>query len=66
MLLSCRRLSRPVVRRRRQEGNCVVLVYVTLNTLEEGQRLAVNPSDVIVEGVKVNPKAAPEKAGKKQ
>jgi RND family efflux transporter MFP subunit len=37
-----------------------------LNGLEEGQRLAVNPSDVIVEGVKVNPKAAPEKAGKKQ
>ena len=28
------------MRRRRQKGNCVVLVYVTLNTLEEGQRLA--------------------------
>src|SRR5262245_66523308 len=37
---SCRRLCRPVVRRRRQKDNCVVLVYVTLNTLEEGQRLA--------------------------
>jgi RND family efflux transporter MFP subunit len=40
-----------------------------LSGLEEGQRLAVNPSDEVREGVKVNPVAAPEKAatgGKKQ
>jgi RND family efflux transporter MFP subunit len=44
-----------------------------LSGLEEGQQLAVNPSDEVREGVKVNPvatpeKAAPEKAapGKKQ
>ena len=36
-----------------------------LSGLEEGQRLVVNPSDAVIEGVKVNPKAA-EKAGKKQ
>jgi len=36
--------------------------------LELGQQLAVNPSDVVREGVKVKPVAAPEKApaGKKQ
>src|SRR5215471_4377076 len=37
---SYRRSCRPVVFCRRQEDNCLVLVYVTLNTLEEGQRLA--------------------------
>jgi len=37
-----------------------------LSGLEEGQRLAVNPSDEVREGVKVNAVAAPEKAGKKQ
>jgi RND family efflux transporter MFP subunit len=39
-----------------------------LSGLEEGQQLAVNPSDEVREGVKVNPVAAPEKAapGKKQ
>ena len=39
-----------------------------LSGLQEGQRLAVNPSDEVREGVKVNPVAAPEKAapGKKQ
>src|SRR5262249_42883682 len=37
---SYRRLCRPVARRRRQKDSRVVLVYVTLNTLEEGQRLA--------------------------
>jgi RND family efflux transporter MFP subunit len=37
-----------------------------LSGLEEGQRLVVNPSDAVMEGVKVNPKASPEKAGKKQ
>jgi RND family efflux transporter MFP subunit len=37
-----------------------------LSGLEEGQRLAVNPSDVVIEGIKVNPKASAEKAGKKQ
>jgi RND family efflux transporter MFP subunit len=39
-----------------------------LSGLQEGQRLAVNPSDEVREGVKVNPIAAPEKAapGKKQ
>ena len=39
-----------------------------LSGLHEGQRLAVNPSDEVREGVKVNPVAAPEKAapGKKQ
>ena len=39
-----------------------------LSGLEEGQRLVVNPSDEVREGVKVNAKAAPEKAapGKKQ
>jgi RND family efflux transporter MFP subunit len=36
-----------------------------LSGLEEGQRLAVNPSDAVSEGAKVNPKSA-EKAGKKQ
>ena len=36
-----------------------------LGGLEEGQRLAVNPSDAVTEGVKVNPRPA-EKAGKKQ
>jgi multidrug efflux pump subunit AcrA (membrane-fusion protein) len=36
-----------------------------LGGLEEGQRLAVNPSDAISEGVKVNPKPG-EKPGKKQ
>jgi RND family efflux transporter MFP subunit len=36
-----------------------------LSGLEEGQRLVVNPSDAIVEGVRVNPKAT-EKAAKKQ
>jgi RND family efflux transporter MFP subunit len=36
-----------------------------LSGLEEGQRLVVNPSDAVAEGVKVNPRAA-EKAGKKQ
>ena len=30
----------PVARRSRQKDRLVVLVYVTLNTLEEGQRLA--------------------------
>lgn len=33
-----------------------------LSGLEEGQQLAVNPSDEVREGVKVNPVAAPEKA----
>lgn len=33
-----------------------------LSGLEEGQRLAINPSDEVREGVKVNPVAAPEKA----
>lgn len=39
-----------------------------ISGLEEGQRLAVNPSDEVREGVKVNAVAAPEKAapGKKQ
>ena len=39
-----------------------------LSGLQEGQQLAVNPSDEVREGVKVNPVAAPEKAapGKKQ
>jgi hypothetical protein len=44
-----------------------------LSGLEEDQQLAVNPSDEVREGVKVNPVAAPEKAapekaapGKKQ
>jgi RND family efflux transporter MFP subunit len=39
-----------------------------LSGLELGQQLAVNPSDVVREGVKVRPVAAPEKsaAGKKQ
>ncbi len=39
-----------------------------LSGLEEGQRLAVNPSDEVREGVTVNAVAAPEKAaaGKKQ
>jgi hypothetical protein len=39
-----------------------------ISGLVEGQRLAVNPSDEVREGVKVNPVAAPEKAapGKKQ
>jgi len=37
-----------------------------LSGLEEGQQLAVNPSDEVREGVKVNAVAAPEKAGKKQ
>jgi RND family efflux transporter MFP subunit len=40
-----------------------------LSGLQEGQRLAVNPSDEVREGAKVNPVAAPEKAatgGKKQ
>ncbi|MCU1235474.1 MAG: efflux transporter, family, subunit [Candidatus Solibacter sp.] len=39
-----------------------------LTGLEEGQQLAINPSDVVREGVKVKPVAAPEKAapGKKQ
>lgn len=37
---SCRRLCRPEARRRRQKDSRVVLVYVTLNTLQEGQRLA--------------------------
>jgi RND family efflux transporter MFP subunit len=36
-----------------------------LSGMEEGQRLAVNPSDAVSEGAKVNPKSA-EKAGKKQ
>ena len=36
-----------------------------LGGLEEGQRLAVNPSDAVSEGVKVNPRPA-EKAAKKQ
>jgi RND family efflux transporter MFP subunit len=38
-----------------------------ISGLVEGQRLAVNPSDEVREGVKVNPVAAPEKAaaGKK-
>lgn len=36
-----------------------------LSGLDEGQRLAVNPSDAVREGVKVNPRAG-EKAGKKQ
>ncbi|HJZ95094.1 MAG TPA: efflux RND transporter periplasmic adaptor subunit [Candidatus Solibacter sp.] len=36
-----------------------------LGGLEEGQRLAVNPSDAVTEGVKVNPRPA-EKAAKKQ
>jgi RND family efflux transporter MFP subunit len=36
-----------------------------LGGLEEGQRLAVNPSDAVMEGVKVNPKPA-ERAAKKQ
>ena len=33
-----------------------------LSGLEEGQRLAINPSDAVREGVKVKPVAAPEKA----
>jgi hypothetical protein len=33
-----------------------------ISGLVEGQRLAVNPSDEVREGVKVNPVAAPEKA----
>jgi RND family efflux transporter MFP subunit len=33
-----------------------------LSGLQEGQRLAINPSDEVREGVKVNPVAAPEKA----
>jgi RND family efflux transporter MFP subunit len=33
-----------------------------LSGLEEGQQLAVNPSDEVREGAKVNPVAAPEKA----
>jgi RND family efflux transporter MFP subunit len=33
-----------------------------LSGLQEGQRLAINPSDEVREGVKVNPLAAPEKA----
>ena len=39
-----------------------------LSGLQEGQRLVVNPSDEVREGVKVDAKAAPEKAapGKKQ
>ena len=39
-----------------------------LSGLKEGQQLAVNPSDVVREGVKVKPVAAPEKSapGKKQ
>ena len=39
-----------------------------ISGLEKGQRLAVNPSDEVREGVKVNAVAAPEKAapGKKQ
>ena len=37
-----------------------------LSGLEEGQLIAVNPSDEVREGVKVNAVAAPEKAGKKQ
>jgi hypothetical protein len=39
-----------------------------LSGLELGQLLAVNPSDVVREGAKVKPVAAPEKApaGKKQ
>jgi len=38
-----------------------------LTGLEVGQQLAVNPSDVVREGVKVKPVSAPEKAaGKKQ
>jgi RND family efflux transporter MFP subunit len=39
-----------------------------LSGLQEGQQLAVNPSDEVREGVKVNPVAAPEKAapGKKR
>src|SRR5215468_8479387 len=37
---SSRRLFMPAVRRCRQKDRLVVLVYVTLNTLEEGQRLA--------------------------
>jgi RND family efflux transporter MFP subunit len=36
-----------------------------LGGLEEGQRLAINPSDAVTEGVQVNPKLV-EKAGKKQ
>ncbi|MEO8370958.1 MAG: efflux RND transporter periplasmic adaptor subunit [Candidatus Solibacter sp.] len=37
-----------------------------LSGLEEGQLIAVNPSDEVREGVKVNAVAAPDKAGKKQ
>jgi RND family efflux transporter MFP subunit len=37
-----------------------------LSGLQEGQQIAVNPSDEVREGVKVNAVAAPEKAGKKQ
>ena len=37
-----------------------------LSGLEEGQQIAVNPSDEVREGVKVNAVAAPEKASKKQ
>jgi RND family efflux transporter MFP subunit len=37
-----------------------------LSGVEEGQRLAVNPSDEVREGAKVKAVAAPEKAGKKQ
>ena len=38
-----------------------------LSGLEEGQQLAVNPSDVVREGVKVHPVAAEKAApGKKQ
>jgi RND family efflux transporter MFP subunit len=37
-----------------------------LSGVEEGQQIAVNPSDEVREGVKVKAVAAPEKAGKKQ
>ena len=37
-----------------------------LSGLVEGQLLAVNPSDEVREGVKVNPKTSPEKAAPAQ